>query len=140
MVDQSRIALYEYLSGLLRQVTQNVYMMSAPQELTESDAANGFIVVEVGNMVDQSEFDRAAFASVRCNVSVYVPTKSRGRLDKTKYAAFETAVTQALAGATSNKYFIETENVLSLDYVDTGNANNAYYMFIKSFLVNIDNQ
>lgn len=142
MIDHSRIAIYDYLSGLFKRVTNNVYMMSVPQELTESDTTDGFIVIEVGNLVDRSEFDRQAFARVRCDVTVYVPTKSRGRLDKAKYAAFEDGIMNILNNAQSYataNYFIQNNSVLSMDNLESGNANNAYYMFIKSFIVNIDN-
>ena len=90
MFNDSRIDIYDYLYNLVYDVvTKNVYRMGEPTETTESDSKDGFVVLKVGNMNDDSEFYCDAYGWVRCTITAYVPKKSRGRLDKTLYKAFE---------------------------------------------------
>lgn len=145
MVDESRIGIYNYIYNLIYGVvTDNVYSMNEPQELTDSDTTNGFVVIRVGNVVDESEFPLQTYAGVRVFIEAYVPPISRGRLDKTKYKAIENAINNAIneeiANGTNATYSIESDGILSMDDVYDTNANNAYYMFVKSFIVIIDNK
>lgn len=144
MLNESRIDIYDYLYGLLYDnVTKNVYSMNEPQELTESDAKDGFVVIRVGDIYDESEFNGQAYGWVRCYVQAYVPTISRGRLDYDRYKEFESGINDAIDVATmdtDNTYFVEKGSVLSMDGFEMSNANNAYYTFVKSFIVNIDKQ
>ena len=141
MIDESRIDIYDYLCGLLKPITSNVYAMDAPQELTTSDTTDGFIVVRLGDVHDESEFDLETYGWVRAFVEAYVPHKSRGRLDRTKYKAFEDDINYAIRSEmkvpTSTKYFLEQETILSMDDLEDTNSDNAYNMFIKSFIVQI---
>lgn len=143
MVAESRIGLYDYVHDLLcDEVTKNVYRMSEPQELTKSDTKDGFIVITAGNIVDESEFLNQAYGRVRVFVAAYVPLMSRGRLDKSKYSAMENAINAAINAEINNgtnaTYSIQGDSILSMDdFVDT-NANNAFSVFVKSFIVNID--
>lgn len=144
MLNVSRIDIYNYLYGLFfGTVTENVYSMNEPQELTDDDVGNGFIVINVGDIYDNSEFNRDAYGEVRCYVTAYVPPISRGRLDVDKYKEFEDGINTVieLASETSDEqsdYYIQEGSVLSSDMDETSNANNAYYTFIKSFIVVID--
>lgn len=142
MINESRIGIYTYLYNLLyNNVTKNVYMMNEPQELSKSDTANGFIVIRVGDLYDESEFSCQAYGWVRCYVEAFVPPKSRGRLDQDKYNALENAINDAIDYASNNNdgdYYIQKDSVLSMDDVRSSNANNLYYTFVKSFIVNID--
>lgn len=143
MVEESRIGLYNYVYRLLfGVVSDNVYSMNAPQELNESDTKDGFIVIRVGDIVDESEFTRGAFGWARVFVEAYIPPISRGRLDKTKYKAFEDGITQAIETemetGDDEHYSIQSDGVLSMDSNADSNANNAYFMYIKSFIVTID--
>ena len=145
MVEESRISLYNYLYNLFYGVvTENVYSMNEPQELTDDDTENGFIVIRVGGIVDESEFPLNAFAGVRVYVEAYIPPISRGRLDKVKYKAMEDAINDAIyaeiENGTSDIYCIESDGIISMDSNADTNANNAYYMFIKSFIVTIDGE
>ena len=141
MFSDSRIDIYEYLHGLFYDtVTKNVYSMNEPQELTESDTKDGFIVIRVGNVNDLSEFNRNAYGRVRCYVEAFVPPRSRGRLDFDKYAAFEDSINSVIASATTNRqgeYYIQEGSELSTDGEEVSNANNTYFTFIKSFIVDI---
>lgn len=140
MFDESRIGIYEYLHGLFYNVvTKNVYPIEEPQELTPSDEKDGFLVIRIGDINDASEFSGNAYGWVRCYVTAYIPTKTRGRLDKEKYTAFEQGINTAIknaANAPANaKYHVFETNVLSMDGSEQSNANNFYLTFIKSFQV-----
>lgn len=142
MVDESRIKIYDYLYNLFYDVvTENVYSMNEPQELTNSDTKDGFLVINVGEINDESEFDGETYGWVRCYVTAYVPPISRGRLDYNKYREYEDGVNTVIKTAesdTEGTYHIQSGSVLSNDNIEQGNANNVYFTFIKSFIVNID--
>lgn len=142
MYNDSRFAIYNYLYGLFYNVvTKNVYLVSEPQELTKADVEEGFIVLQVGNVVDESEFTREAYARVRCFVYAFIPTKSRGRVDDKKYGAFEESISAAVEAASksgSGDYYIHEGSTLSADGANFTNADNVFYTYIKSFLVCID--
>lgn len=144
MYNPLRIDIYNYVYGLLHgTVTNNVYSMNEPQELTESDTKDGFIVIRVGDIFDTSEFVCEAYGWVRVFVEAYIPPISRGRLDKAKYKTFEqgimNVINNEIQNGTNETYSIESDGILSMDSNTNTNANNAYYMFVKSFIVNIDN-
>ena len=144
MVNDSRIGIYDYIYGLLYGVvTENVYSMNEPQELTESDTRDGFIVIIVGDLYDLSEFEGHTYGYARVYVNAYVPPMTRGRLDFEKYQEYETAINDVIKNATdtpNTDYYIQQGSVLSMDGVSDSNANNSYYMFTKSFIVVIDKQ
>ena len=74
MVDESRIGIYNYVYNLIYEiVTENVYSMNEPQELTESDTKDGFIVIRVGDLRDDSEFHLQACGWVRVFIEAYIP-------------------------------------------------------------------
>ena len=142
MVEESRIAIYEYLKPLFSSVTQNIYSMRVPTDNTTDDTSNGFIVIEVGSIRDESEFDLQTFGWVRCFVTAYVPQKTRGRLDKERYKAFEDGINQAIRSEintpTSDMYAIQADGILSMDDDEDTNKGNQYNVFVKSFIVTID--
>lgn len=140
MWNNSRINIYEYIESLLvDNVTENVYLMEEPQELTESDTQDGFVVVRVGDFHDASEFDANAYGWARVFVETYVPPISRGRLDVDKYKSYETNINHLFESAPKTHrnalYWIKSDSVLSMDMMHKNNANNAYFMFVKSFVV-----
>lgn len=142
MVNESRMGIYEYVENILTSITENVYLMEEPQELTEDDTTNGFIVVTVGDLIDASEFRDSAFGYARVFIRCYVPPISRGRLNVAKYKQFEDDINAAIDLATESDnngtYWIDEDSIISSDGKDEGNANNTYYMFIKSFIVVVD--
>ena len=141
MYEESRLEIYNYVESLLTEVSENVYPMHKPEELTDSDTEDGFIVINVDEINDASEFKRSAFGWASVYVSCYVPHMSRGRLDKDKYEQFESGVNDAIDAATEDNtgsYWIDDGSVLSMDDNDDSNADNAYSMFIKSFIVFIN--
>ena len=144
MLNKSRIDIYDYLYNLLfGVVTENVYDMRVPQELTESDTKDGFIVIHVGNLVDESEFTCEALARVRCYIEAFVPQISRGRMNHDLYAAMENSINNVIEEQTEVRdgaYYIEEGSYLSSEEDEITNANNAYFTFIKSFIVVADNQ
>lgn len=144
MLNESRIDLYDYLYNLFfNVVTQNVYPMLEPQELTKSDTEDGFLVIRVGDLHDESEFSGNAYGWARCYVEAFVPPISRGRLARQKYKAFEDSINDVINQASENgggDYYIEKGSVLSTDADEASNANNAYFTFIKSFVVHIEQE
>lgn len=143
MTDESRIGLYDYIYGLFfGVVSDNVYQMNEPQELTESDMKNGFIVIRVGNVYDESEFYLNTYGVARVYIEAYIPPMSRGRLDRTKFKTFEDAINNVINNeihnGTSPIYSINDDGVLSMDDTLNTNADNEFYMLIKSFIVTID--
>lgn len=145
MLDKSRSDIYDYLYRLFYgTVTENVYSMSVPQELEETDKKDGFIVLHVGDIYDDSEFSGHAYGWARCFVEAFVPPITRGRLDVEKYKEFESGITSVIEDAVStqkntDKYFIQEDSIVSSDEDETSNANNTFFEFIKSFVVLIDN-
>lgn len=141
MLNESRIDIYNYIYSLLYNVvTKNVYAMNEPQELSQSDTDDGFIVIRVGNIYDESEFDLQAYAQVRVYVEAYVPPTTRGRLDIAKYRHFEDSINDVIAHAMEQNegtYWVRSDSVLSMDSNEFANPDNAYYMFVKSFVVAI---
>lgn len=142
MVKESRIALYDYLKSVFADVTQNIYSMRVPTENTTDDTKNGFIVIEIGAIVDESEFDLQTYGEVRCFVTAYVPQKTRGRLDSDKYAAFENSINAALRAEidspSSDVYYIQSDRILSMDDNEDSQKGNQYNVFVKSFIVTIN--
>lgn len=144
MLNPSRIDIYDYLYNLLYGVvSENVYDMRVPQELTESDTNDGFLVIHVGSMYDESEFAREAYGRARCYIEAYIPQISRGRVNHDIYAAMENSINNIIEEQTNVRdgaYYIEDDSILSMEDDEISNANNAYFTFIKSFIVRIDSQ
>lgn len=144
MLNKSRSDIYDYLYGLFYgTVTENVYSMSEPQELEDTDRTDGFIVLHVGNMYDNSEFSGQTYGEVRCYVEAYIPPVTRGRLDVDKYREYESAITQtienAIASPNQNEdYCIQEDSLISSETEEVTNANNIFFVFIKSFIVVIN--
>jgi hypothetical protein len=141
MFNDSRIDIYDYLYDLVvdNEVTENVYLVNEPQDLTTSDKKDGFVVIKAGGVNDQSQFERETYGWTRVYVTAYVPSTSRGRLDYEKYKAMEnklkTAIDTAEAQGVVNGYAIVKNSTLSMDGATMSTANNLFYTFVKSFRV-----
>lgn len=144
ITDSSRIPIYDFLSEILAGVTDNIYSMTLPTETTKSDIEDGFIVTNVGNINDDSEFEGEAYGWVRCTVTAYISKKTRGRLNKTLYDAYDKGITAAIKAHTGRvdegDYYILEDSVLSMDDNENTVKGNQYHAFIKSFVVVIDQQ
>lgn len=144
MVNESRKDIYDFLYNLFfGVVTDNVYDMRAPQELTTSDTAEGFIVIHVGNIVDYSEFYGQTYGRVRCYIEAFIPQISRGRVDHEIYAAMENSITSVIneqSGVRDGMFYIERDSIISADDTEDSSADNAFFAFIKSFVIVIDKQ
>ena len=141
MFDNSRIDIYDYLYNLFEVVTPNVYLMSEPIELTESDTKDGFIVIRLGNFNDEGEFGLQAYGWVRVFVEAYIPPMSRGRLDDDKYKQFENSINAVISSATESSdkdYYIQEDSLISYDDKEDMMIDNQFYVFIKSFIVVVD--
>lgn len=142
MIDKSRIALYDYLYSLLHGVvTNNVHSMGEPSETTQDEADNGFVVTKVGDIEDESEFEGNAYAWARCYIYAYVPKMSRGRLHKKKYKEYEDAILDVIKNAETHQdsdYYIMPETTISMDDNANTQKGNQYNLFVKSFIVVIN--
>lgn len=141
MVIESRQAIYDYLYNLFESVSPNVYQIDVPQELTESDTTDGFIVLSLGQLNDESEFRHCTYGWIRCYVEAFIPTMSRGRVDYEKFSEFEDAINTVVSNEIANgsgTYTIQSGTELSSDDYETGNANNSFHTYIKSFVVVIN--
>lgn len=142
ITDKSRISIYNYLSELFSTVSQNIYAMEVPTENTQDDTTNGFIVTKVGDLQDESEFDSSCYGWARCFITAYVPKASRGRLNKRLYATFENGINDVITANTgvnnSGGYYIMEDSVLSMDDSEHSQKGNQYHVFVKSFVVIID--
>ena len=143
MYNESRMDIYDYLYNLVYDVvTKNVYRMGEPTETTSDDTENGFIVIGVGNIVDDSEFYLDVSGQVRCTYTAFVPKKSRGRLDSTKYRAFESGINEvvknAIEAVNNGDYAILADGILSMDNNETTQKGNQYHVYVKSFIVQVD--
>lgn len=142
MYSITRTELYGFVYDLVydEEVCKNVYLANEPQELTESDVNDGFVVIRIGSVSDDSEFTEEAYGRVRVYIEAYVPPKSRGRLDTDKMLAYEDAISLAVrrASQSSDGFAVLEDSMLSSDIYEETNANNQYFVFIKSFVVLID--
>lgn len=142
MINNSRIGIYDYLHGLMVQVTPHVHDMSEPTETTPDEAENGFVVVLVGRLNDESEFYCDSYIWARCFVTAYIPKKSRGRLNKALYGAFETGINNIIESEQNNgnssQYFIVPDSVISMDDDEISQKGNQFHVFTKSFIVGSD--
>ena len=142
ITDNSRISIYNYLSDLFSSVTQNIYSMEVPTVNTDDDTTNGFIVTKVGDLKDASEFESDCYGWARCFVTAYVPKASRGRLNKQLYATFENGINDVIKANTglnnNGGYYIMEDSVLSMDDSEHSQKGNQYHVFVKSFVVIID--
>lgn len=142
MFNESRIDIYNFLYGLFYDtVTRNVYRMGEPTENSESDTTDGFLVIQVGVMNDDSEFDGDAYGWARCYVTAYIPKRSKGRLDTEKYKTFEDGINTIVKLASESRnadYYVLKGSELSVDDVETTQKGNQYHIYRKSFVVVID--
>ena len=140
MLNISRVDIYDYLKGLFYDVvTKNYYEMDEPEELTESDTKDGFLVSKVGDFNDESEFDGQAYAWVRCYVYAYVPKLKRGRFNKSGFKAFEDSINDVITNETDEPqygdYAIAPDTLISADGLEDSQKGNQYHIFVKSFVV-----
>lgn len=142
MYSDSRKAIYDYLYNMLYHVvTDNVYDMKKPTELTASDVKDGFVVTNIGDFVDESEFKRQTYGWCRVYITAFIPLMSRGRLNSELYEAYETSINRVIdegVQAINPHYSIIEDSLISMDDVDDENPNNQFATFTKSFVVTID--
>ena len=144
MLDISRLDIYDYLKTLFYDVvTKNYHEIEEPTENTESEIENGFLVVNVGNFADMSEFDGEAYAEARCFVYAFIPKLQRGRLNRALYKQYEDAINEVITNVIENdnngKYGILSDSLLSIDDTDDTQQSNQFHVFCKSFIVTINN-
>ena len=142
MYSNSRTDLYDYLYDVFWGTTKNIYIMEEPTELTAQDSEEGFIVIRVGDIYDEGEFSKHAYGRVRCYVSAYIPCTSRGRVNRKLYRQYESGISSAITTEATRGndsfYSIEESDVLTIADDVTTSEDNYFFIFVKSFIVNID--
>lgn len=142
MFDSSRMAIYEYLCSVLADVTSNIHPMHKPKELSQDEVKNGFIVIKLDDINDESEFSKETYGWVSVAIEAYVPTKKRGRLNSQLFDTFESAIDSAIESAIESRntnYGINERTILSKDFLEDDNANNVYSVYVKTFVLTIEN-
>lgn len=140
----SRQDIYSYVSTLLKDVTSNIYRIEIPEILTTDAISNGFIVLKMNALKDNSEMGLNTYSQVRVYIESYVPAlKDRGTINTSKYKAAQDAI-DAVINAECEKqnqsYTINRDDgVLSMEDYFT-NKTNFFFVYITSFLVTITNE
>ena len=117
--------------------------MGEPTENTTQETKDGFVVIDIGGIEDESEFYGQAHAQVRCYIVSYIPKKTRGKLDDSKYREMEQSIESVILGEmqtpSNPNYYIVDDGVISMESEETTQKGNQYHLYIKSFVVGIDN-
>lgn len=143
MFNDSRIDIYDYISDMLNGVvSDSVYKMYEPESLTSDAVKNGFIVIKVGELNNESEFGYSTYAWVRCYIEAYVPIKNNGELNEARYKEMEDGINMVInladeSGENGNGYSLDADNVISYDDGRVHTAGNMFHIFGKSFTVDI---
>lgn len=138
MSDISRISVYEFAYGMFSSLGVNIYSMEVPQSLdTATDIASGFIVIRVNNIYDNSEFVGNTYATSRVLVEAYVPAKTRGRVDATKYKALQdkiNIIVKEYCEKVNQDYVVSEDSILNYDDTFINNTTE-FFMYVISFTV-----
>lgn len=140
-IDARRTPIYKYVYSLFNgKVTDYIYPMGIPTNLTEEAQAGGFMVINVGDIQDRSEMTLSNYAQTRVTVQMYVTPKGRGRIDTELYEEYETKIFDILAAESEKrgeKYIIDLDSILSTDDVYNKDGNNVFFLYIASFVLKI---
>lgn len=136
----SRKDIYSHIATLLVGVSNNIYRISVPPTLSADAAKNGFIVLQMGEVIDNSEFTYGdTYSRARFYVQCYVPSTSSGLMNTSKYDKIQQSVDSIIdaeIAKTNQPYSIQQDGVLSMDDFFTNN-DKSFYVYTKSFLVTI---
>lgn len=142
MIDARRMPIYRYVHSLFEgKVTDYVYPMGIPTNLTDEAVSGGFMVINIGDIQDRSEMMLSCYAQTRVMISMYVTPKSRGRLDATLYEDYEKKISDILIEESRKRggnYIIDMDSLLSTDAV-YNNAGNVFFEYMVSFVIKIVN-
>lgn len=137
----SRKDIYSYVASLFTSITKNIYRISVPETLGSDAISNGFIVLNMGEVEDFSQFSENTFVQTRIYVECYVPSTNtvtaNGVMNTTKYDDLQKAIDtiiEAESKKTNQKYSISEDYILSTDDFFT-NKTNSFFVYIKSFIV-----
>jgi hypothetical protein len=141
-IDARRMPIYQYVHSLFyKKVTNSIFPIEIPTGLDDKEKSKGFMVIRMGNIRDKSEFDLNAYATVRVTVEMYIPPKTRGRVNDTAYSEAEEKITSIIENeieTPTGKYSISSDGILSTDTIYDEN-DNMFFVYMKSFVVSITN-
>ena len=136
----SRKDLYSYVASMFVGVVKGIYK-HMPTALSPDDIANGFIVLRMADIKDDSEIFLNAYAKTRIYVECYVPdvntSTTNGVMSTTKYDAMQQAVDDRINAECSKvnqTYTISRESILSSDDTYVNKAV-SFMVYITSFQV-----
>ena len=142
-MNESRKDIYSYVATLFTSVTTNIFRGEIPKSLSGTCATNGFMVLRLGELRDDSEFDMEAFGRVRMNVEFYVPSVSTsnagGVMNTTKFDEAQDdidAIVNAECAKRNQTYTISRDGILSFDDFYSNSAN-TFHVYITSFIITI---
>ena len=137
MSDTSRISVYSFVHTMFGSLGISVYAMEIPQSLETVDITNGFAVMRINNIYDNSEFIGHTYSTARVFLETYVPAKTKGRLDTTKYEALQNKINSMVneyCDKTNQDYMVSRDSILNYD--DTMiNGSTEFFMYLISFTV-----
>ena len=138
----SRIDIYDYIKGLFagqaNTIFKNVYYGEIPQTITDSDKNNGFIVIRLGALNDNSDFYLSTYCTIRGYIECYIPLY-QGKMNTTKYKLVQNALDLIIKGEgekVNAQYNINTDSVLTTEGYFNNN-NNTSFAYIASFQITI---
>lgn len=141
----SRKDIYSYVASLFTSVSKNIFRIDIPITLNADAASNGFIVLKLDTLSDNSEFDLSTFATVRMYVECYVHTTQvdgiSGLMNTAKYDAAQKAIDtiiEAECKKQNQTFSISNDGILSMDDFYSNNTD-AFSVYIKSFKITITN-
>ena len=136
----SRKDLYSYTASMFVGIVKGIYR-HMPTALSTEDTANGFIVIRMGDIKDDSEIIGNTDAKTRIYVECYVPdvntTTTNGVMSTTKYDAIQQAVDDRIdteCDKVNQTYTISRDGILSSDDTYVNKAN-SFMVYITSFQV-----
>lgn len=135
----SRQDIYSYITTIFSSVTKNIYPIEIPSTLSSDAVKNGFIVLKLNEIKDQSEFLSDTYSDPRMYVESYIPSKADGSINKTKYEEIQSTIDSIVleeCKKTNQVYTISKESILSGDDFYT-NKTNSFFMYIASFTITI---
>lgn len=140
-LDARRMPIYQYVHSLFnKKVTNSIFPIEIPTGLDEKEKSKGFMVVKLGSIRDRSEFDLNAYATVRVTLEMYIPPKTRGRVNDTAFSEAEDKITSIIEKeieTPTGNYSISSDGILSSDTIYNSN-DNMFFVYLKSFVININ--
>lgn len=141
-MNTDRVGIYTQIVALFANTDiKYFYPIEKPISLTANAKKQGFMVIRAGNIDDNSEFSENAYAEMRIQLEMYIPTKSNGIVDGSLFSKYQSLIDTTIKEAVNNEdsgLNIIPDDMLNADDFDNSNADNPFSIYIKSFLILIN--